>query len=1530
MRRARSYGRSVVIPDNATIRSSSLPELARYFVKLRAENFSWEYLSKRINNGINSGAISPTVAQVFLSVFNHEHAIAAALRQGRSAFVRQVAMKYFKKKCQSERFFNMWTAVGGIAGLMALMSTMSVHEVSLLCRHIGECTSTTKPIDGNREVCFTELIKAFRNTNGDNPWLPKNPDTRPLNFYYNKILPACEPSMVFEEISKNTKIEKIEKVAYRANKQGYVANFNAAILPPNGTGKKITPYKFVLDGNDIQFSLNVLMGLLLNFDSLKLNAENLIQDLVHPLARRLCNRREEESVQVFFYSAFIHCLKIVPSIANTLDYSIVTYAVKAWSHAHEIQEHMKRLLGMLVQLMTDDYQWTLDRIANELQHVKPSLRPELLSLLLENAKPFEVNIDLTSNVDCEALRSLGKAWPLRIFYLLPSDISLLLYGLLRTIYPNSNFIRKDYSAGTDMKRIIYDLQQCADPDMLLALLHARNHRINPSNLAWPAEMQSALQQQKYKATYKQDKEGIASCVQSAIILSIASGSLFLYEDTMLWARQFGRFPLVAQRLLSIDILLAQEGLDILSGISRPLPQNDNFLLAQLKENVERANRILIQYMEMLSSYLESSSGFLLGVFNVVLLPSAVIQRRVERLRAFKEGAGLSDDEIYHSVWEPSISMLLDAERFLLEKGDKYPLLNKIRGPLRHISHLNQPEFHVRKFLDKLGESRDKLWQEYRLEIYPVASHLEAPWPRGLPIQDLVPHKLSNWKDMPYVESRAKAILFAPGTTLQSPIPVDTEERTAIGPFVDDFIFALSIFVSAVDEGPERESRVLRVWNHAVANFTINHKSKTQVLWYWKHFFSLAPGVKLPRPVAAQFEVSNFKLPENDRSGVIIEWNPNLTLVQLSRMSNIIQHSEKLPRSCLDCMLMAHKTKSPKTVYSPFQLYGIRTIKARKTPFVLDVWNSTSSLPPQTIDYFVATTIAFLDRMYGSNSSLLERPLPSEKDDRFPAIRLDENILKEQGNLVKLNSVLRILERLSLYIPVLLFRALARSIWKRFSAEKNNPDVLKAALGVSKILLRGDNPDAAYEFIIQGILDHQDDDLWHDCLLNTSILRRLPTHGVRDLLHSFCSSINNKLRMQQRAITLRARKNKPPAPPLVKITTIKLASRLLCETNYVDQRFACETLARLLKNSTDADARITIVESLLSIKSATEREEVLFAIINIIEEHAVPIAASINERQPPTEAEWVKAEVEEGHLPEVYENNPTLDLPPMLKLLVEAIPPPSTGKDNVNQLLHDTWMRRIIIPTLKRSATNHQRWTALFLKRNGFILSVHDLPIVPSNPKLLADLFKAYPKAFPSSTFDAIKDVVKINIFPDTKIAIVNETVRNNPKLLQSNAGKHWLSVWSTTENPLSLGVFQFADLMLDRTMNASSEGLGGATIEIIHSFMVNIAKTYMCVSDMPDCNTFINELAFHRRICSPETHGFFKLSCIPLLEDLITHILSLQIYDWQQDEIRQPWGLTDVLAVKLQILKGKHWHEASETPSSADIREFAMDVITLV
>ncbi|KAI1141733.1 hypothetical protein F5Y05DRAFT_423433 [Hypoxylon sp. FL0543] len=1486
-----------IAPDNAILRNSSAPELARYFQELLKQTSGTE-LAAHVAIAIASGAVPPTVVHVFLSVCKEPDAIAYALVQKTSIVARRIAINHFIRKCRSEHFLAMWNAVDRLRGMLALMSTMSVHEINLLCRGIGKCTPTKGPVR-IRQRCFSELFEMLNNTGSESL------DGRPLRSYYNKILPACLPVTVLHEASRSTKFRCIID---RAHIYDYQSGLDAKFFPPKSAAQSITPYKFVLESSAIGFRMMFLRRLSMTPSYLKGNAKNLIEDLVRPLARHFSGLRTGHchDLQVDLYGLLAKCIAMERGIATNLDYALISYAIKAWGSARGTRDSMEDLIKTLLSFMPQRYRYTLRRIATELRHVRPALRFSLLRLLLQNARPFEVDI---SNTCSEELRSLGDAWPPRLFYVLPSGDSLGLFQLLWEANPHGKFIAADEPSNLEavMRDANYRAEKFGDPYIFSALLHVRDNDRNSSN-TWFSEVNAVLQERKSKAMSMQNAEDKANWVQSAALLSIASGSLQIYEETILWARQFKGDPLIVNRLFSSDTLFSRESLDLLSGIPQRITDGI-FSLARLERNIEQANRMVIHYVEMIATQCSEPHFDMSDInqlSNIQHLPSRIIWRRAQLLDALQEGAGLTNDEIYNAVWKQSIDMLLGFERFNLEDDHRRLCFNVLKGPLMGQQSTDSPKAHLAKFLDELGKSRDGLWQEYRSRRCPELANIGAPWPRGLPIQYLTPTLPSAWKNMPYLESRARAILFAPRATLLAPPPTDNGTKAVIGPFLDSFVFALRVFILAANQGPERDERIQQVWDHSLTQLTCE----------------------------SQFKISNFELPAQHISPGPIEWNPSQVSGNFQTTPHIIRHSEKFPESCLECMLRAEKVQGSlclDTVSRYSWTSKPEIILAGTTQAIWDFGGSLKELTPSTRDALVAAAIEILNSKYGIDSSLFILPFPSPSDIRFPSLYLGNEFIEGEGNSITSDPAIRILDRFSSSVPPQLLQRLTRSMWERLDRDKTSTQ--EAFLAFTKIIRRlalGDSPQAACEFIKEAVLKYQNEELSHNYLLDTAFLSHFRPDHMVDMSHSLAYAIKNKLRLQQRARKLREMRNQPPEPPRIKVTTVELVARLLCQTKHVDSASVLEPLVQLFLNSPHADMQVAIVQSLLRIQSESSHEDIQSDIIRILEEHVVPIVASVNERRPPTETEWIKAWTREGPLPDVYESSPTSDLPPIIRLLVDAIPTLPTAKDSIGQPSRGLWMDKIIRPIVNGSTKNHRRWTTLFLELNGFDLNVKYLPPIPVNPRLLIDIFCKCPEYLHDATFDAIKEVVEINTRPESTVSTINEAVRGTFLLRDSNARKHWLSVWNITESPLSLGIPQLARLLFDKTMISAEEPLGGATIRGVQLFLMEIADTYLSTSNVHGFNAFMEELDFPGRICSLETHAFFKSNCLPLLKGLVVRIDSLRTSNRQQGPNPTVSKFPDTWPIKLQILKGEHWKQSSERLSADDIRDFVRDVTSLI
>ncbi|KAI5861469.1 hypothetical protein GGS23DRAFT_612019 [Durotheca rogersii] len=1510
--------------NNRTLRTSSSKELVEYF-RQSLRSVGWKPISDHIYASIDSGAIPPIVVHVFLCVCKEPGAIVESLCQNVSAVGRHVAINHFGKLIRTEFFPDMWKSVGGTPGMLALMSAMSVYEVRLLCQCIGG-SSTATHHGRQRQECMSELFEALHNTSGGNPNVPVNPDPRPLGSLYDAIAPACTSDIVTKLTCVYEK-GRARRNTWLAHVGAYQEELVAAVFCGEGTPKRITGYKFVLEASDVTFALGLLERLSAAPDALRENAENLAQDLAIPLARRLRNRRANSSLQIRFYSLLIGCIGVEPRIGKTIPDNILYYAIRAWRRASQgKRDGLEKPLSTLISLVAENGKWSLTEVASVLRGVQPAQRFSLLQLLLQNVPLLGFTIDL-SDTRGEKIKSWDGVWPLTLFDILPSAISHLLLEYLRKIYAHSHFIEyprhmfNRENAGL-VRLYAPSCDGLTNLRIVSAQLNSRLHAGDSHDATCFVEIEKALQEQERKAVSEPIARERSERAATAVLLSMASGSLSLYEDTMTWARRFDRDANAVYRIYSRDVMCSKININLLSAIPYHVGIQ-GLLHEQLRADVQRANQIIMNYMETAATCLREpywSWKYMIGLSD---LPSGVIWKRVERLTALQDRITLSDEEIFLSVWEPTIDMLLEIESFGLREAHKSLGLNTLSGPLKkgypEALFLDKVPRHVHKFLDNLAQSRDKLWREYRVKVYPMTARLQAPWPNGLPIQWLTPLIL---KDMPYTKSRVEAIVFARGNVLLAPPPTESAMIEAIGPFVDDYGFALRQFVLAAEEGTQREEKVLKAWNHVTGELTGSRMSPREGLYFWKDVYDEID-VTLPKSVISLFEIEHPHLPSTDEGiGSPTVWNPTLAYVPLSEMPETDTSGEFSAYS-LDHMLDTYGLHGIVTADLPFRQYTPRTRDTEYLPSIWEFYRSSSGLHPHVRDAVAAAAIAFLETKYVLESGTFVKPFPSLYDARFPAVRLDDQFLQRE-NSANMSSVLSTLERFSSTIPTRLLGNLAKSLLKCLDSERmGDGPTFRPVISCIRSISRGDQPSVACEFVKQVILAYQDESSWHRHICNAKFLSSLPAHDAKAFVSDLFSEIHDRLRKQNDATSTGQEEETGSTAPHIRVTIVKMVTQILCQGKYLDQAFACEALAALLKTATHPDIRTAIVENLTSLKSVTNDDKLKSSIIDLIEEHAVPIAASINERHPPTEEDWLKAESGDGPMPRIDKNS---CFPPILGLLVGAIP---DLKDRSEAAVRskEIWMKRIIIPILEQSSINHRRWTTLFLNLGGFTLPVESLPLVPVHPKLLLDIFLDHAEFLPEAAFRAIRELSMINIRAPKDIDAINKAARRG---IINDAGSHWISVWNGVD-ATSFGVAQSVSLLLSEKMNSHPHPLGSVTIAGLQEFLVDVADAYISAADTAGFDRFLSlfDHPYRGASLSAQLSGFVRSNYLPLLERFIARIGSLRNQEWLRDPNRQPPKLPATLPLKLKLFKGRYQTVPLELFGES-VQDFVSDITSLL
>nr|OQO29056.1 hypothetical protein B0A51_03391 [Rachicladosporium sp. CCFEE 5018] len=352
--------------------------------------------------------------------------------------------------------------------------------------------------------------------------------------------------------------------------------------------------------------------------------------------------------------------------------------------------------------------------------------------------------------------------------------------------------------------------------------------------------------------------------------------------------------------------------------------------------------------------------------------------------------------------------------------------------------------------------------------------------------------------------------------------------------------------------------------------------------------------------------------------------------------------------------------------------------------------------------------------YPSDTSLLSKPFPSGHTQRYPAVFLDESFLNQRAldTNPKGTWARVVLQRFLPDVPATLLARVTMILMREL---QEKPGTLPlTAFDVLKILAYSNKPELAFDHIVTVITDMPDESSWHRQLLQAGIFKRLPADQARTLASTLTHKIMNELDEQSRiraaweadSAAAKDTASQPPAS-LVKITTVKMLAELLHHVAF-DESFSVYILRSILVRSSHLDIRAAVVSSLVQILSKTTQERTREAILAILEQYAVPVAASMNERKPMAEQDWLEAETALC-LPEVSVERP---LQASMRTTARILSPTT-----LQAVVH----RRIMVPLIEASTENNARWTRLFLKKYDALHLLEIITPVPTDLMLPVEI-----------------------------------------------------------------------------------------------------------------------------------------------------------------------------------------------------------------
>ncbi|KAF2156329.1 hypothetical protein K461DRAFT_275448 [Myriangium duriaei CBS 260.36] len=619
------------------------------------------------------------------------------------------------------------------------------------------------------------------------------------------------------------------------------------------------------------------------------------------------------------------------------------------------------------------------------------------------------------------------------------------------------------------------------------------------------------------------------------------------------------------------------------------------------------------------------------------------------------------------------------------------------------------------------------------------------------------------------------------------------------------------------------------------------------------------------------------------------------------------------RDPIDCLVVSKSIECTNTIL--LDLLETATMVAREPSFQRYDWNEAFGLPAAVVGERFDRIDGFKSMTGLSDTEISDLVYKPTVDMLLEAEAL---LLQRQGERDKTAKTA---------LPDLNCSAVRAVLW---NAGKLNPTVLAdlvtyllesmkrkleparleqqigGIMSIVQLLAHSDQPSLACPFVREMVLSG-DNSSWHRQLVNAGFLSLLPSKTARSFLNTMADAIKEKLQEQNarrdELDRLEAMQETPSTAtptstaqrPAVKVTTVKMLAQILQDALFIDHASSCDILVDLLPHAKHIDIQLAIIDSLLSILAEpTSTLEMRTQILDALELHVVPVAGRLNERRPTTKAAWAAATKHGNPLPEINHDDS------ILNLLHNRANGLKFHKQDKDRLAH------IIVRALEESVRDHTRWISLFLEKNGLVVGSDgrkpDLPIGPSNLSLFVTLAFKWTPYMTRTTFDMLERLVIANLEPSPAIEKVNKTVRETPELLNSDAGKHWLSQYGNGSSALTHGVYQCLGTLANKQRLWETKVDNGVTLENLQDFVIEAANVLFRRGELKLFDGLVTQHIGASWTAGGSHLQQWKSNTVPIIQCILQDIESYRTQKWQRDQNRTPTVLPDTFLLHIRML----------------------------
>ncbi|KAH7398509.1 hypothetical protein BKA66DRAFT_546066 [Pyrenochaeta sp. MPI-SDFR-AT-0127] len=1516
--------------DAKRIRTSTLAQLRQYYKEL-SDQGSDEELTEQLLQTIERGLIPPHTFALWLGVSKSRHTIRDALLQNKSIIVRGLALKQLQADLRSSTWRETWDGVGGTTGVLEIFADLSVLEVRDACKVIGR-SAKGADLTAKRE-CFTHLFKGLHPSYFPNA-IYKTADQRPLKKYYGLLATTCSPDVIEQAIS-----DSIDGVLKHA-RQRDLLQYHSMSIGQEQLRRLINDHRGAVDEKQLrdlcrhypasssqergfsasmQFALTLLRGLVQPGAS-SVDDTFFINDLVRPLLKRAVRKRAKSDRVHEIVDLTVRYLELHPSagkMITTKNGDILYLVAYCWARKPTLFE--VPLLTLISHPLYGTSQLDeLNRWDGFLARVVPSRRYALLRFGIQAS----TSLDLDVNTDLRNVK--GFLTHSLLTKLGPVD-SLSLFTRLRKERGDENLV------GCGNPQSILSLtptyETCdGDPE----LYHIQLLKLNRCGEEAETLATRYVERRKKQATSAPQPEQRGFYSKSALFGAIASGSLDLYKNAIDWSKRFIRDPLVFKEIHPRSY--PDEAISLLSGI--PEPYEASLTMSDLHNRVKKANSILTSMFDTACAALQEPSFVSHNWEGVLRLFFEAVAKRIKLMPMVRTTLEPSEDELYHGIWEPTISLLIAIEEKANQDGYERLQASSVRGILSHGGAdvaLKTHDISILKFLDELAVARNALWSAARASKHPTINTLPENLPRGLPIQHLIAPWILDVEDLgtyaPYLFSRTMDTLFAKIPRVLETVPKDKAFLKLMGIFADSYQLALQLYIPPSCEQTVKQERIQKAWQYAIGPLSRNRMSQDEAERFWRD--------KKPRylgewpPIKSQ-DSTNIELPlfsETIDSTKPMLWNP-FREVKPQKTRRNLGKPTYVDLATVIAQLTSYNPKFGNTLVLRNQEVP-PSIPARIPWEEMRKWCESQA---------IAAMLHFDTRFGFNEDGALASPFPSEIDARYPSLLLhpDSQILDTWTAIAMIYSGIDA-------VPSELLYQVTQNIAAALDAADSGKAICPAnayaklhEIVMMLIIKLGecDRPSLAKDFIIQTILNRPNSSSWHRQLLKPSFLRRLSASDAKACFETFATQLVGTMQARQEEFDIAKRQGdeafeksvvqeQPADVPHIKVTTIKFFAELLRGTDFIGENHAVTVLTILARSALHIDVRLSIVSSLLAmLKTASEtgQEEVLTGLGLLASS-----AGNLNEREPVTESDWKQAETEIS-LPEMqFVPGESLDVrSPILHALLAYIRNEASDATSLQP-----YVERIILPTIARLTQQTSRWVSLFRVKYG--IDEIDIPLLPRQTNLIPMVLSAKGaklNLLPRKLLEDFTTHIMFNIAPPPTIRRLNEKFKSDPALRCQPDVSTWLQLYG--EGLDIVKHFTLFDMLslLEQALDASDAE--AITPNVIQENFLKVFRLVIA-NDTPSYHTLSTTLTNRLTMGDCLAKTWWLTHGKTTIEAIIAHVGSLRTREWDCDPHRNPAVLPETFDWRLLLLDYP-WPQRSDNDDDRErkCKAFADQLETLL